>query len=189
MSKFVLITFFIFVTFTSYMGFIRAQKPDTQTWAKTEDYGHEQKTVLQFYFHDNQTGDFTTVALIAQPIEPTSSVSSFGRLFMVDDPLTDGPDPNSKLVGRAQGFYGSASQTGVSYMMSLTYGFVDGIYNGSSVVMLGRNTIADSVRELPVVGGTGLFRMARGYALAQTYSHNSTARNAIVGYNVTIIHP
>ncbi|KMT01436.1 hypothetical protein BVRB_9g214440 [Beta vulgaris subsp. vulgaris] len=187
MYKFRLTTSFIFVLLTFYMVNVNYAK--TPSWAKTERYGHEHKTVIQFYFHDVRSGDVPTVALIAQPVEARSFASGFGNLFMADDPLTVSPDPNSKLVGRAQGFYGSASQESVSYIMGLTYGFVDGIYNESSVVICGRNSIVNRVREFPVVGGTGIFRMARGFAVAQTYFHNSTTHNAIVGYNITVFHP
>ncbi|KNA06025.1 hypothetical protein SOVF_184880 [Spinacia oleracea] len=136
------------------------------------------------------TGESPTVALIAQPIgdNNNSAALGFGSLFMADDPLTVSPDPNSNLVGPAQGLYGAASQEGVNLIMGLNYGFVDGVYNGSSVVIFGRNSIMNPVREFPVVGGTGVFRMARGYAVAETYFFNITSRNAIVGYNVTIFH-
>ncbi|KNA06325.1 hypothetical protein SOVF_181970 [Spinacia oleracea] len=195
MAKFIVITFFtLFVIFTSY--FVNVSSSESHgtksppTWAKTEPHhgGHERKTVLQFYFHDVMTGESPTVALIAQPIGGNNSAMSFGSLFMADDPLTVSPDPNSYLVGRAQGLYGAASQKGVNLIMGLNYGFVDGIYNGSSVVIFGRNSVTNRVREFPVVGGTGVFRMARGYAVAETYFINHTSRNAIVGYNVTIFH-
>ncbi|XP_021773865.1 dirigent protein 23-like [Chenopodium quinoa] len=174
----------LFVILSSYI----VNASFAKTWAKTEPYGHERKTVLQFYFHDIMNGDSPTVALIAQPIGGNNSALGFGSLFMADDPLTISPDPTSKLVGRAQGLYGAASQEGVNLIMGLNYGFVDGIYNGSSVVIFGRNSIMNPVREFPVVGGTGVFRMARGYAVAQTYFFNLTSLNAIVGYNVTIFH-
>ncbi|XP_057518025.1 dirigent protein 23-like [Amaranthus tricolor] len=187
-------TFFSFVVLILIMicmGSVRAEKPETLTWVKTEAYGpHERKTVLQFYFHDIISGDSPTVALIARPIGSNNTDRlAFGTLNMADDPLTISPDPNSKLIGRAQGLFGTASQEGVNFIMGLTCGFVDGIYNGSTVVIFGRNSIMNPVREFPVVGGTGLFRMARGYAVAHTYSFNLTSLNAVVGYNVTIFHP
>ena len=72
--------------------------------------------------------------------------------------------------------------------MSLTYNFVDGIYNGSSLSILGINSIVNPVREYPVVGGTGVFRMARGYVLARTYLFDPSAGIVIIGYNVTVFH-
>jgi hypothetical protein len=46
--------------------------------------------------------------------------------------------------------------------------------------VLSRDAILDPVRELPVVGGTGVFRGATGYGLLRTYSANSTTLNAVL---------
>ncbi|KAL2937166.1 Dirigent protein 23 [Bienertia sinuspersici] len=182
--------FTLVVLTSSYLVNVSSANSNTPSWAKTTPYGHERKTVLQFYFHDIVTGDPPSNALIAQPKDANQSASMpFGSLFMMDDALTVSPDPSSMLVGRAQGFFGSATQEESSLIMGMSFGFVDGVYNGSTVVILGRNSIMNPIRELPVVGGTGVFRMARGYAIAQTYSFNLTSLNAIVGYNVTIFHP
>uniref|UniRef100_A0A2P2Q8Y2 Dirigent protein n=1 Tax=Rhizophora mucronata TaxID=61149 RepID=A0A2P2Q8Y2_RHIMU len=70
--------------------------------------------------------------------------------------------------------------------MGMSYSFVDGIYNGSSFSLLGKNPPMKPAREMPIVGGTGLFRFARGYAIAHTLSLNA-AGDAVVGYNVTIL--
>lgn len=60
------------------------------------------------------------------------------------------------------------------------------MYNGSSFSLLGTNEVMQPTREMAVVGGTGPFRMACGYAIAQAYSIDSTGV-AIAGYNVTIV--
>ncbi|GAV63991.1 Dirigent domain-containing protein [Cephalotus follicularis] len=126
-------------------------------------------THLHFYFHDTVTGQNPTAFRIAQARITNKSATGFGALVMIDEPLTVGPELSSKLVGRAQGKY-----------------------NGSTLSVLGRNTILSTVRELPIVGGTGLFRFARGYALARTYSFDPTAPvmlgNAVVEYNVYVFH-
>ncbi|XP_074304456.1 dirigent protein 23-like [Silene latifolia] len=158
-------------------------------WGETSRHNqYEHKTILQFYFHDNITGDALTAVKIAEPEDASPGVTGFGKLFMADEPLTIHPDPASKLVGRAQGMWGRSSMTDRTLFMSFTYVFFQGIYNGSSVSILGRNLVTQPIREMPVVGGTGLFRMARGYALAQTYFINTTSLNAVVGYNLTIFH-
>ncbi|KAL8486467.1 hypothetical protein ACS0TY_023233 [Phlomoides rotata] len=43
--------------------------------------------------------------------------------------------------------------------MNLNFVFTGGEYNGSSLCILGRNPIDSKNRELPVVGGTSVFRM------------------------------
>ncbi|CAN0922741.1 Dirigent protein 3 [Linum grandiflorum] len=100
----------------------------------------------------------------------------FGSIHMFDNPLTVEPNWNSTIVARAQGFYGMASQQDeFALLMSFTVGFV-----------AGRNPIMSAVREMPVVGGTGGFRMARGYCLASTRSLDQM--DAVIGYNVTLFH-
>ncbi|KAF5752026.1 dirigent protein 23-like [Tripterygium wilfordii] len=105
---------------------------------------------------------------------------------MADDPLTVTPYPNSKLVFRAQGLYGSAGQTKLSFIMDMSLRFTDGCYNGSSLSISGINPASNPVREIPIVGGTGIFRMVGGFAIARTYFRNFTSSDAIVGYNVTV---
>ncbi|GAY62391.1 hypothetical protein CUMW_217370 [Citrus unshiu] len=72
--------------------------------------------------------------------------------------------------------------------MSMSFVFVDGPYNGSSISLLGNNRAMNPVREMPIVGGTGFFRLAPGYAVAQTHWMDFKTGDAIVGYNVTVVH-
>ncbi|CAN1771197.1 Dirigent protein 23 [Linum perenne] len=167
-----------------------AQQPPTSSpavsWAtRLPSSGGDTVTNLQFYFHDILSGSNPTAVQVASA---AGSGSGFGSITMADDPLTETADPKSKLVGRAQGIYASASQSDLALLMSMSYSFVDGPYSGSSLSMLGRNLVMTQGRELPVLGGTGLFRMARGYAVLQTTSANS-AGDAVVFYNVTVFAP
>ncbi|XP_061342177.1 dirigent protein 23 [Gastrolobium bilobum] len=163
---------------------------------KAENWGSSVKaenketvTNLQFYFHDTLSGQNPSAVRVAQPVDKNKSFPTlFGAIMMADDPLTETHDPKSKIVGRAQGMYGSACQQEVGLLMSMSYSFTDGPYNGSSFVIVGKNSAMNPVREMPIVGGTGLFRMARGYAIAKTYWFDPTTGDAIVGYNVTLVH-
>nr|ABE73781.1 dirigent-related protein [Tamarix androssowii] len=137
--------------------------------------------------HDIVSGKDATAVKVAQASGTDKSPTAFGSVTMADDKLTEGPEPSSKIIGRAQGLYASACQEELGLLMAMSYSFTDGIYNGSSLSILGRNTVMHPVRELPVVGGTGVFRMARGFALAKT-NWFSMSGDAIVGYNVTVIH-
>ena len=107
---------------------------------------------------------------------------------MADDPLTVGPEPGSKLVGKAQGIYASASQDDLGFLMVMNFAFTEGKYNGSTLSLLGRNAVLSTVREMPIVGGSGLFRFARGYAQAKTHWVNFTSGDAVVEYNVYAFH-
>ncbi|XP_059306932.1 dirigent protein 23-like [Lycium ferocissimum] len=158
-----------------------------ESWAKRVEAGNEVVTTLEFYFHDILSGSNPSAVRVAQSAATNNSGTLFGALMMVDDPLTIGPDPKSKIVGRARGMYGSAGQTDLGLIMVFNYGFTDGIYQGSSFSLLSINPALNPVREMAVVGGTGLFRLARGYAIAQTYSFDAPTGDAIVGYNVTLV--
>jgi hypothetical protein len=119
---------------------------------------------------------------VARAASTNTSKTSFGVVFVIDDPLS------SRLVGRAQGTYISAGREEVALLMNMNFVFTAGSYNGSSVAIMGRNAVFDDVREMAVVGGTGVFRWARGYALARTYALDLKTGDATVLYNFFITH-
>nr|CAN61168.1 hypothetical protein VITISV_038109 [Vitis vinifera] len=145
----------------------------------------EKLSHLHFYFHDIISGPKPTAVRVAEAAMTNKSATMFGAVLMMDDPLTVGPEPSSKLVGRAQGIYASASQEEMGLLMVLNFAFMEGKYNGSTLSVLGRNTIFSKVREMPIVGGSGLFRFARGYAQARTRTFNL---DVVVEYNVYVFH-
>ncbi|PON31740.1 Disease resistance response protein [Trema orientale] len=107
----------------------------------------------------------------------------------IDDPLTAGPELTSKKIRSAQGIFVSTSQSDIELSVVLNYVFTEGKYNGSSLSILGHKPILNTDRELPIFGGSGLFRFARGYAQLRTYMFNPTISNdATVEYNVYVWH-
>ncbi|KAG5063425.1 hypothetical protein AAZX31_02G160700 [Glycine max] len=146
----------------------------------------EKLSHLHFFFHDVVSGQNQTAVRVAAAPATDKSPTLFGAVVMMDDPLTEQPEATSKVVGRAQGIYASASQSELGFLMAMNFAFTEGKYNGSSLAVLGRNTVASAVREMPVVGGSELFRFARGYAQAKT--HSFSAVEAIVEYNVYVFH-
>lgn len=142
---------------------------------------------LHFYFHDIVSGKNVTAVEVASAPTTDSSFTQFGLLRVMDDWLTEGPEATSKIVGRAQGIYVSSCQEQLHFLMASTFVFESDEYNGSTLAMVGKNAVFDDVREMPIVGGSGLFRLARGYALARTHSIDNTG-NAVVEYNVTVLH-
>lgn len=148
----------------------------------------EKLTHFRLYWHDIVDGPNPTAVTIVKP-PSNSSQTRFGLIRMIDNPLTQGPESSSKLLGRAQGFYASASQEDISLLMAQNFAFVEGKYNGSTIALMGRNSILNKVRELSVIGGSGLFRFARGYALATTQSYNASKNDdAVVEYNIYVLH-
>ncbi|GJW93218.1 dirigent protein 22-like protein [Tanacetum coccineum] len=73
------------------------------------------------------------------------------------------------------------------FLMTMNLAFSDGDFNGSTLSLLGRNPVLHEYREVPIVGGSGVFRMARGIATAKTYTFNLLG-DAIVEYNVIVSH-
>ncbi|XP_011039496.1 PREDICTED: dirigent protein 22-like [Populus euphratica] len=148
----------------------------------------EKLSHLHFYFHDIVSGKNPTAVRIARADMTNTSSTGFGMVAMIDDPLTMTPELSSKLVGRAQGIYASASQNDIGLLMTMNFVFMEGKYNGSTLSVLGRNSVLSTVREMPIVGGSGLFRFARGYAQASTHMFDSTTGDAVVEYNVYVFH-
>lgn len=179
----------IFFLFSCYL--ISLVFGESYGYAKTIDkkfFGlkEEKRSHFRVYWHDIYSGSNPTAMAIVQPQNNSSTM--FGFLSMIDDPLTEGPELNSKLVGKAQGFYGSASQEENGLIVIMNFVFMEGKYNGSTLTILGRNKVFLPEREMPVIGGSGLFRFARGYVKARTIKFNQTNGEATVEYNIYVLH-
>ncbi|KAH9331319.1 hypothetical protein KI387_003427, partial [Taxus chinensis] len=148
----------------------------------------EKVTHLEFYMHDIVLGKNATAVQVApqKPVNISAEASYFGPVYVIDDPLTETPHPKSRVLGRAQGLYAMSSQGEISLLMALTYSIDSGKYKGSSLSVVGKNMVLRDQREFPIVGGSGHFRMARGYAFAHTISLKGP--DAVIGYNVTVFH-
>ncbi|GMH00088.1 hypothetical protein Nepgr_001927 [Nepenthes gracilis] len=147
-------------------GFARTFSP--------EELGLYKQKLSQFrlYWHDvvNESNP-TSVAIVSPPMNTSTA---FGFVTMIDNPLTEGPGSSSKWIGRAQGFYASASQEEVGLLMAMNSAIMEGKYNGSTITVFGMNMVFSKVRKMPVIGGKGLFRFARGYVQARTHSSDPT---------------
>lgn len=162
-------------------GFVVSEGPAPQISPRRQ-------SLLRVYWHDIISGRRPTTLLIARAAGANASATFFGEAFVADNPLTEGPEMSSRLVGRAQGLYASASQSEVGLIMAMNFAFTEGRYNGSTVTILGRNTPFSKVRELPVIGGSGLFRFATGYCKLKTHRFDLTTGDAVVEYNIFLLH-
>ncbi|TXG73112.1 hypothetical protein EZV62_001691 [Acer yangbiense] len=147
----------------------------------------EKLTHFQLYWHDIYSGTHPTAVAVVSP-PSNSSGTLFGAISMIDDPLTEGPELSSKLIGKAQGFYGSAAQEKAGLLMVMNFVFMEGKYNGSTITILGRNKVFSDIREMPVIGGSGLFRFSRGYVQARTHKFDTKTGDATIQYNVYVLH-
>ncbi|RWW17265.1 hypothetical protein GW17_00018815 [Ensete ventricosum] len=94
---------------------------------------------------------------------------TFGAISVIDDILREGPERDSKLIGRAQGLLAQASLEKPALLSAVNFVFTAGKYNGSTISILGRAVLTELI-ERAIVGGAGMFRMAQGYTLAKVIS-------------------
>lgn len=156
-------------------------------------YKKEKITNLHFFLFDILSGSKPSAVEVARAniAKGDKSPTPFGTVFAIDDPIREGPDAASKVVGNAQGLYvSSSSEPGtLGLVMYVDFGFTTGKFNGSSFTVVSRNPISDKgERELAIVGGRGKFRLARGFAKLTTSYLNITNGDAVIEYHVTLIH-
>ncbi|KAK7336687.1 hypothetical protein VNO77_17233 [Canavalia gladiata] len=178
------------ITLTLLFSLVAAKQPSfhreispTSLGLQKEKFSH-----LRFYLHDILSGPKPTTVEVAEAQMTNTSSSNFGLVLMADDPMTVGPEPGSKLVGKAQGMFGFANQEETGLLMILNMAFTEGKYNGSTLTMVGRNLVSSAVREMPIVGGSGRFRFARGYVQVKSYSLDQKTGDAVLEYNVYVFH-
>nr|XP_043639750.1 dirigent protein 4-like [Erigeron canadensis] len=151
----------------------------------------QKKTNLHFFMHDILSGNNPSSVLVAKPngtVVGEGNVGPFGAVYVFDDPLTVGPDPNSEVIGNGRGLYASTSRgSDPTLLLNGDLGFTSGEFNGSSISLFSRDPIF-GVKEVAVVGGRGKFRMAQGFALLNAVYANATTGDAILEFHVTIFH-
>ncbi|KAH6812527.1 hypothetical protein C2S51_026289 [Perilla frutescens var. frutescens] len=143
---------------------------------------------LRFYLHDVFGGDKPTVWRVAQCNLSDVLPSGFGKLVVLDNLVTAEPDVNSAVVGRLQGTVGFADLREKALVMLLNLVFTGGEYEGSTLSIVGRNPLDDEVREVPIVGGTGKFRMATGFIITSTYFNDPARVRNVFEYNAVVLH-
>ncbi|CAA0807693.1 Dirigent protein 15 [Striga hermonthica] len=150
----------------------------------------EKVTHLRFYLHDILSGKNPTAVKIAGAnTTARGGPTPFGDTLAIDDPLTEGPETKSRVVGNARGIYVSSSQgEKPTLVLYVDLGFTSGKFNGSSLSVFSRNPITETNRELAVVGGRGQFRFAKGFVLVKTHSLDTISGDAVLEYNVEVVH-
>ncbi|KAF9598001.1 hypothetical protein IFM89_023573 [Coptis chinensis] len=91
----------------------------------------------------------------------------FGTMTVIDDELTEGHELGSGLVGKAQGFYVVSSEDGSSQTMAFTAMFESGSYV-DSISFFGVHLTAVSESQIGIMGGTGKYVNAKGFATVKT---------------------
>ncbi|XP_020198632.1 dirigent protein 1 [Aegilops tauschii subsp. strangulata] len=144
---------------------------------------------MRLFMHDVLTGPGATAVEVVNGTGPSlfggEPPLRFGHVVVIDDALTEGPDPASRPVGSAQGMYVFASMHDPALLLCMNVVLTAGPYSGSTFTVVGRDNIVEPLRELSVVGGTGRFRMATGYVLWRTASWQ-LRKNAVLDLDIFI---
>ncbi|XP_073148334.1 dirigent protein 22-like [Henckelia pumila] len=155
-------------------------------WPQNVCQGKERVHKLHFYIQDVLDGPNATVWEVARSTITSGSPTSFGQVTVIDDTITSGPEPTSNELGRSQGLITFTGMQELAGSMNWNLVFTAGKYKGSTLCVLGRKSKSGKYHEMPVVGGTGLFRMARGYSISNTYSFNPNTRYGVYEYTVYV---
>jgi len=122
-------------------------------------------------------------------VTPNNNLSSFGTIRVFANELREGPEPSSKLIGQSQGMGTTASRDEGSSLVEANFVFTDGKYTGSTLAIFGRPVrLPSSTWEVSVIGGTGQFRLARGYALGKNLVA-VPGKTIVVEFDLYFKHP
>ncbi|XP_054796257.1 dirigent protein 11-like [Prosopis cineraria] len=150
--------------------------------------GNGEQQSLVFFLQDVATGPNATVAAVAGVKGKEWSYNTFGSIYVVDDPVTLGPNKYSAPVGRAQGLLATSSLDGSNVNVMISIVFTNLQYNGSTLQIQGVSRQVENYREVSVVSGTGRFRFARGFAALETLYYDPTTTYSIVRLTITLLN-
>ena len=92
----------------------------------------------------------------------------FGTTTIIDEDLTEGHELGAAVVGSAQGFHVTSSRDGASRTVVLTAVFGGGQVHGDTLSFVGVHRMAAPASHITIIGGTGKYQNAMGFAAIQT---------------------
>ncbi|XP_051120088.1 dirigent protein 24-like [Andrographis paniculata] len=130
---------------------------------------------LQSNGNNVQTGDSQAFVSAGQlPQGVTLQQLMFGSVTVVDNQITAGHELGAAVLGGAQGFYIASSSDGSAHTLVLSAIFHSGGEHHEIVDTLsffGIHRTAAPVSHIAVIGGTGKYENAKGYATIETLPH------------------
>ena len=160
----------------------------TSTEASKYQFQNLKETNMMFYMHDWETGTNVTAIPVAGIPHKRWLILGFGTIFAIDDKLTVAIERNSSEVGRAHGIYVNSALDGSDLHLLMSFVFTNKEYNGSTLEIQGADRVYQKYREISVVSGTGIFKLARGFATLETVYIDLLNSNAIIKFNITVFH-
>ncbi|KAL4555556.1 hypothetical protein LXL04_038178 [Taraxacum kok-saghyz] len=157
------------------------------TFLKGDELGELKRSSMTLYFQDYFGGPNATMKPVTFSADAWS-FKQFGTIFCTDDPITVTMDQGSAEIGRAQGIYVTSALDGSNSHVLISLVFTNKEFGGSTLEVQGASKQFERVREVAVVGGTGKFRLARGYATFETVHLDLSLSYSIIEGNFTVWH-
>ena len=161
---------------------------EVEEWYKRRPLNKLKLTKLHFYQHDILSGTNQSGYPVYASNISSTSISNFGLGFVFDNILTVGPEYTSMRIGASQGLASSASMTEPRFHTIINFVFTQGRFNGSTLQILGSNPLLNQVREVSVVGGTGVFRLATGTATVRNFTRHYTPSEFVRENYIYVLH-
>ncbi|KAK4279462.1 hypothetical protein QN277_011243 [Acacia crassicarpa] len=119
----------------------------------------------------------------------------FGSVTVIDDQLTEAHELDSTVIGKAEGFYLASSLDGTSQTLVLTIILhSDEQHHGveDTISIFGVHRTASPGSEIAVIGGTGKYENAMGYAVLETLpkvdQHTTDGVDTIMQFNMYLTY-
>ncbi|GMN57330.1 hypothetical protein TIFTF001_026450 [Ficus carica] len=155
----------------------------------------ETNTFIQNSGNNNIVAGGTSQPFVTAGQLPSGSATlqklMFGSVTVIDDELTEQHELGSAVIGRAQGFYLASSLDGNSHTMVMTvmvHGGDHGHQVEDAISLFGVHRTATPVSHVAVIGGTGKYENAQGYAtvesLPQVNQHTTDGVDTIMHINI-----
>ncbi|PIN01834.1 hypothetical protein CDL12_25657 [Handroanthus impetiginosus] len=119
---------------------------------------------------NNNNQAFVTAGQLPQGL--TLQQLMFGSVTVVDNEITEGHELGSGVLGKVQGFYITSSSDGSSHTLVLTALLHGGEHEiDDTISFFGVHRTATPISHIAIIGGTGKYENAKGYATIETLPH------------------
>ncbi|KAL7613788.1 hypothetical protein Lser_V15G08693 [Lactuca serriola] len=154
-------------------------------------------TVLQNTGNNNVVNGGNNLPFVAAgqlPAGITLQQLMFGSITVIDNELTEGHELGTGVIGSGQGFYLASSLDGSSHTFALTTLFHGGDHEvDDTISFFGVHRTASEISHIAVIGGTGKYEEAKGYAtiesLPQVDEHTTDGVETIVHVKIYLTTP